>query len=73
MERLGTTNRIAQGLAIVRVEDIPNVGTTVVDDQLDDVGTVVDVFGPVDAPYAAVSPVDSRRLATLLGEPLYLR
>lgn len=73
MERLGTTERIAQGLAIVRVDDVPNVGTEVVDDQLDDVGTVVDVFGPVDSPYAAVSPGGSRRLATLLGEALYVR
>lgn len=73
MERLGTTERIAQGLAIVRVDDVPNVGTDVVDDQLEDVGTIVDVFGPVDSPYAAVSPVDSRRLATLLGDALYVR
>lgn len=73
MERLGTTRRIAQGLAIVSVDDVPDLGTEVVDDQLDTVGTVVDVFGPVSGPYATVSPVSSRRLPTLLGEPLYVR
>lgn len=73
MERLGTTARIAQGLAIVRVDDVPDIGTEVVDDQLDVVGTVVDVFGPVGAPYATVSPTDSRRLASLIGESLYVR
>lgn len=73
MERLGTTHRIAQGLAVVRVSDVPRIGTEVVDDQLEVVGTVVDVFGPVEDPFAAVSSVDSRRLAPLLGEPLYVR
>lgn len=73
MERLGRTHRIAQGLAIVRVDELPRIGTEVVDDQLDVVGTVVDVFGPVENPFAAVSPADSRPLAPLLGEPLYVR
>jgi len=73
MERLGTTTRIAQGLAIVRVETKPDLGREVVDDQLDVVGTVVDVFGPVASPYASVSPLDSRDLPVLLGEPLYVR
>lgn len=73
MERLGTTHRIAQGLAVVRVDDLPDIGTTVVDDQLDEVGTVVDVFGPVSNPYATVAPEESRRLAPLIGEPLYVR
>ena len=73
MERLGTLHRIAQGLAIVRVADSPGIGSTVVDDQLEDVGIVVDVFGPVDAPYATVAATGDRRLAPLIGEPLYLR
>ncbi|AGN02853.1 H/ACA RNA-protein complex component Gar1 [Salinarchaeum sp. Harcht-Bsk1] len=73
MERLGTTHRIAQGLAIVKVDDVPDIGTEVVDDQLDEVGSVVDVFGPVSEPYAAVSPRSDRSLAPLIGQPLYLR
>ena len=73
MERLGTMQRIAQGLPIVRVADPPAVGTTVVDDQLHDVGTVVDVFGPVDSPYATVAPVESTQLTPLIGQPLYVR
>lgn len=31
MERLGTTHRIAQGLAIVDVDDVPEIGTEVVE------------------------------------------
>lgn len=73
MERLGTPERVAQGLAIVRVEERPALGTEVVDADLDVVGTVVDVFGPVDAPYAAVSPAEDRHLPSLVGASLYVR
>lgn len=73
MHRLGTVNRTAQGLAIVRVEDRPSIGEIVIDESLDEVGEVVDVFGPVAAPYAAISVTDRKRLPELLGKPLYAR
>lgn len=73
MERLGTVERVAQGLAIVRTSDRRAVGTTVVDEGLTEVGTVVDVFGPVDEPYAAVSPKKDVHLPGLLGDRLYVR
>ena len=65
--------RTAQGLAVVRLPDdeVPALGTAVVDQQLADVGRIVDVFGPVERPYAAVSPADGVVLAELLGEKLY--
>lgn len=74
MRRVGEVVRIAQGLAVVRGEDadIPAVGTTLVDDQLTDRGSVVDVFGPVDRPYLAISPTDEAP-APLLGTVLYAR
>lgn len=73
MRRLGTVDRTAQGLVIVRVDDLPDVGDEAIDENLDPVGRVVDVFGPVESPYAAVSPIDDRRLPTLLGSKLYVR
>ena len=65
--------RTAQGLAVVRLPDdeVPALGTAVVDQQLANVGRIVDVFGPVERPYAAVSPADGVVLAELLGEKLY--
>ena len=73
MRPVGEVVRTAQGLAVVRLPDdeVPALGTAVVDQQLADVGRIVDVFGPVERPYAAVSPADGVVLAGLLGEKLY--
>lgn len=74
MQRLGTVERTAQGLAIARVsgEFEPAIGNMVIDESLDTIGRVVDVFGPVEAPYVAVTTEDVN-LATLLGEKLYVK
>lgn len=75
MKRLGDVVRTAQGLAIVRSPDeaYADVGSSVVDEDLSTVGTVVDVFGPVDRPYLAVNPGSSVHLPGLLGKTLYAR
>jgi RNA-binding protein len=75
MKRVGEVVRTAQGLAVLRSpdEEYPEIGTGVVDQDLTEVGRVVDVFGPVERPYLAVSPVDSVSVPALLGEVLYAR
>ncbi len=76
MQRVGTVVRTAQGLAIARIgggEEPPPIGRAVVDESLSTVGRVVDVFGPVDRPYVAVTPNDGVSLATLVGAKLYAR
>jgi len=73
MERLGTADRVAQGLIIARTTDVSDVGAAVIDEDLEDVGSVVDVFGPVERPYTAISPVDGRSPASAVGIPLYVR
>jgi RNA-binding protein len=73
MRRVGPVVQAAQGLAIVRSdEDHPDIGTTVIDEELSSVGRVVDVFGPVDRPYVVVSP-EADRVASLVGTTLYAR
>ncbi|WP_439026193.1 H/ACA ribonucleoprotein complex subunit GAR1 [Haloarchaeobius sp. DT45] len=73
MKRVGTVVRSAQGLAIARTddEDHPRMGETVIDESLDTVGRVVDVFGPVSRPYVAIS--GDTDPALLLGQTLYAR
>lgn len=75
MKRVGEVVRTAQNLAVVRCpdDDHPDFGMDVVDENLTDIGRVVDVFGPVDRPFVAVSPNEDVRLPTLLGQPLYAR
>lgn len=75
MQRAGDVVRTAQGVAVVRAEsdDHPDIGTTVVDQNLDTVGRVVDVFGPVEEPYLAVSPSTDVHLPRLVGTTLYVR
>jgi len=75
VKRVGDVVRTAQGLAVVRAPDEtkPEFGITVVDENLTEIGRVVDVFGPVARPYVAVSPNDDVRLPTLLGTTLYAR
>lgn len=76
MNRIGTVVRTAQGLAIVRAADgdaPPAVGTAVIDEQLNDVGEIVDIFGPVESPYLAVNPTANRRLPELVQTVVYAR
>ncbi|RRJ30579.1 H/ACA ribonucleoprotein complex subunit GAR1 [Halocatena pleomorpha] len=75
MQRVGAVVNTAQGLAVVRASDAsyPDLGTSVIDERLDTVGEVVDVFGPVDRPFVAVSPASETQLAPLLGTVVYAR
>ncbi|MFD1512559.1 H/ACA ribonucleoprotein complex subunit GAR1 [Halomarina rubra] len=75
MKRVGEVVRTAQGLAVVRApdEEYADIGSMVLDENLDDVGRVVDVFGPVSQPYLAVTPDAGVHLPTLLGNVLYAR
>lgn len=75
MRRVGSVSRVVQGLAIVRCEDAdpPEIGREVLDEDLSTVGRIVDVFGPVERPYVAISVEGHRRPASILGSKLYTR
>lgn len=75
MRRAGTVVSIAQGTLVLRAADadIAGIGAPVVDDRLTNIGRIVDVFGPVDAPYLVVTPTADIDLPDHLGDILYLR
>ncbi|WP_207588805.1 Gar1/Naf1 family protein [Halomontanus rarus] len=74
MYRVGSVVRTAQGLLILRSDDDnADIGTMVLNDSLETVGRVVDVFGPVERPYVAVTPDDSVHAPALVGSALYAR
>ena len=75
MQRAGDVVRVTQGVAVVRCDgdDHPDIGASVVDQNLDSVGRVVDVFGPVERPYLSVTPDRGVHLPSLVGQTLYVR
>lgn len=75
MHRAGDVVRTAQNVAVVRCDDDehPDIGDSVVDQNLDSVGRVVDVFGPVERPYLSVTPDRGVHLPALVGQTLYVR
>jgi len=74
MKRVGTVVRATNSLAIARSADeaTPDLGTAVIDEELSAVGTVVDVFGPVEQPYLTISP-ETEHIAALVGTVVYAR
>ena len=74
MRRAGTVVGAAQGVAVLRAadDDPPGIGPAVVDETLTTVGRIVDVIGPVDAPYLVVT-MNETSPTEYLGDVLYLR
>ena len=50
---------------IAKIENVPRIGETVVDENLKPVGKVFDILGPVSSPYASIVPTirDPEKLA----------
>ena len=72
MQRLGRiTNVSPSGNAIVKTDNPPKLGSEVVDENLNSVGKVFDIIGPVSAPYAVIKPT-VREPAKLVNRPVYL-
>jgi rRNA processing protein Gar1 len=55
----------------MKVENIPRIGETVVDENLKPVGKVFDILGPASSPYVAIRPTvhDPQRL---VNKPVYV-
>jgi RNA-binding protein len=72
LQRLGRiTNVSPSGNAIVKADNPPQIGSEVVDENLNVIGRVFDIIGPVSAPYAVIKPT-VREPVKLLNKPVYL-
>jgi RNA-binding protein len=56
---------------IVKVENIPRIGETVVDETLKPIGKVFDILGPVSSPYVAIRPT-VQNPQRLVNKPVYI-
>ena len=75
MRRLGKVLHISnRGSIIIRTEKTPPVGrqAIVMDKKAQEVGTIIDVFGPVKFPYVAIKPNRGYNPQKLVGQMLYL-
>jgi len=56
---------------VIKIENIPRIGETVVDENLRAVGKIFDIFGPVSSPYATIKPT-IREPERLTNKTLYV-
>lgn len=76
MRRLGKVLHISKrGSIILRTDKTPPAGSrsVVLDKKAQEVGTIIDVFGPVKEPYVAVRPKRDFDTSKLVGQILYLK
>ncbi|MGB9756826.1 MAG: H/ACA ribonucleoprotein complex subunit GAR1 [Candidatus Bathyarchaeales archaeon] len=72
MQRIGRVLHLSSSRnLIVKIENTPRIGETVVDENLTPIGKVFDIFGPVSSPYAAIKPT-LREAEKLAGKMLYV-
>jgi RNA-binding protein len=71
LQRIGSVLHVSSSRSLIlKAAHVPRLGDKVVNDKLNNVGMVFDVFGPVPSPYVAVKPsVDDPSL--LIGHTLY--
>jgi len=72
LQRLGRVSNVTPSRnLIVKTENPPKIGFEVVDENLNVVGKVFDIIGPVSAPYAVIKPT-VREPDKLVNKPVYL-
>jgi len=72
LQRLGKVSNVTPSRnMVVKAENTPKMGFDVVDENLNVVGSVFDIIGPVSAPYAIVKPC-IKEPEKLLNKPVYL-
>ena len=71
MQRLGLILHASPNRnIIVKLENIPRIGETVVDENLKPIGKVFDILGPVSSPYAVIKPL-IRNVESYMNKMLY--
>ncbi len=72
MQRLGRASNVTPSRnLVVKAENPPKIGAEVVDENLNVVGKVFDVIGPISSPFAVVKPSVSEP-DKLVNKQLYL-
>jgi len=71
LQRIGCVLHISSsGSAILKAENVPQIGNTVVDEKMKPVGTVFDIFGSISSPYVSIK-ANIEGANRLVGRVLY--
>jgi RNA-binding protein len=72
VQRLGVVLHISPSQNIIlKIEEPPKIGSTVVDESLKIVGRVFDILGPVSSPYAVIRST-TQKAEELVNHKLYV-
>jgi RNA-binding protein len=72
LQKLGRVSNVSPSRnVIVKAENVPKLGSEVVDENLRLVGKVFDLIGPVTAPYAVIKPAIEEP-ARIVNKQVYL-
>ena len=72
MQRLGQVLHTTPSRNIItKIENLPRIGETAVDEHLKPVGKILDIFGPVSSPYASIKPT-THEPEKLVNKTLYV-
>jgi len=72
LQRLGLVLHVSPSRnLIMKVEKVPKIGETVVDENLKQVGKVFDILGPTSSPYVAIRPT-VRDPEKMINRPVYV-
>jgi RNA-binding protein len=75
MRRLGKVLHLTPRGLVLRVEQLPKLGQAAYDKGGERIGRVLDLFGPVAAPYAVIRPdrgLNLTKLNELIGRDIYM-
>lgn len=74
MDVMGTVEEITcDGRLIVQCKELPDIGDPAFDRKQNRIGTVKKVFGPVDGPYAAITPEKGLQIGSLRGTDVFFK
>ena len=68
-------SNLTKSILIIRLNEPLRIGTIIYDEKMRELGPIIELFGPVDKPYARVKLKDSwisSEIKQVLGRPCYV-
>ena len=63
---------LTQNILIARLNEPVRIGTMIYDATMREIGPIIELFGPVDKPYARIKIKDNVEASSILGKDCYM-